>query len=106
MTGRYNTLVGSCMTARAFAPRRGLPSRNQIRAWASRTCSLAMPVVELLFAVPLDVLEILEGRHSASLVLAEGQVARRRLRLFFADHDDPDGPLLQTARWLQEFNAA
>jgi hypothetical protein len=106
MTGRYRTLAGSWMATWAFAPRRGLPSRNQTRAWASRTYSLAMPVVELLFAVPLGILEVFEGRHPAGVVLAERQWARRRLGLFACKDDDPNGPLGQAGGCFQELDLA
>jgi hypothetical protein len=52
--------------------------------------------------MPLRILEILKGGHSACLILAERQQAGRRLTPFFRDNDDPNVPFGQIGERLQE----
>src|SRR5438105_14843372 len=103
MMGRYNTLAGSCMAARALAPRRALPPTNQISVWASNTNSLAIGGVELPFAVPLSALEIFEGGGIAG-VLPEGQETGRRLGPILGNQDEPDTPFRHIGRRLQQLD--
>lgn len=79
MTGTCKTLAGSCMTVRALAPRRGLPPRNQISAWASRAYSLAAGGIPLICTMPLGIPEVVEHRVVAR-ISAEGHHPGRWLR--------------------------
>src|SRR5262249_8080348 len=80
-----------------------LGSKNQIKACASSTYSLAILVVKLRFAMPLCVLEIFKGRFSA-FVLAVLQETRRCPGCFLPDQNHANGAFLQIGRNLQKFD--
>src|SRR2546428_4242212 len=61
--------------------------------WVSTTYSSAIQIIELGFAVPLCLFEILQGGILVSLIFAVLQISRGRLRLFVIDQHDANATL-------------
>src|SRR5437868_2650846 len=104
ITDRTSVLAGSRITARAFNPRRKLPSRYQSSACASTTYSGIIQVVELRLAAPFGFLKSLGGSVSVSFILAELQITRLWFPLVLLGQYYPYAPFSHTDGRLKKLD--
>src|SRR5437764_11771866 len=78
----------------------------QMSVWASRTFLSAIGAVELLFPMPLGVLEVFQRRMVLPAVLARLQVARFGFPFRLFDQQNANATLAKSGWRLQQFDLA